>query len=186
MPWTSRQPTPEWQVFLDDARTAIDPTPGNVACRAVQGLLQAFRRRLTPQHAIDFAQVLPLKACRPRPAVSAAGAVWGGRAAVRHPAPPGSRDDETAAAQPLCPHPVPASQPDTRQPRPGHSPRPAQSRSASRRQGVPHPPASLTRPRPSPARGPHPPASLTRPLPAAADVRSMPGIGAATPGPRIA
>ena len=59
MPWTYRQATREWQAFLADAREAMDLTTDNVTYTAVQGVLQAFRRRLTPQQAVDFAQILP-------------------------------------------------------------------------------------------------------------------------------
>jgi uncharacterized protein (DUF2267 family) len=59
MPWTYRQATREWQAFLAAAREAMDLTSDNAAYTAVQGVLRAFRRRLTPQQAIDFAQVLP-------------------------------------------------------------------------------------------------------------------------------
>ena len=59
MPWTYRQATREWQAFLGDARAAMNLESDNATYTAVQGVLQAFRRRLTPQQAIDFAQVLP-------------------------------------------------------------------------------------------------------------------------------
>lgn len=59
MPWTYRQATREWQAFLGDARAAMNLDSDNATYTAVQGVLQAFRRRLTPQQAIDFAQVLP-------------------------------------------------------------------------------------------------------------------------------
>mgnify|MGYP000308328432 CR=1 FL=1 len=36
--------------FLADAREAMDLTSDNATYTAVQGVLQAFRRRLTPQH----------------------------------------------------------------------------------------------------------------------------------------
>ena len=57
MPWTYRQATREWQAFLVEARAAMGLTSDNVTYTAVQGVLRAFRRRLTPQQAIDFAQV---------------------------------------------------------------------------------------------------------------------------------
>jgi uncharacterized protein (DUF2267 family) len=59
MPWTYRQATREWQAFLADAKAAMEVTSDNVAFTAVEGVLRAFRSRLTPQQAIDFAQVLP-------------------------------------------------------------------------------------------------------------------------------
>lgn len=59
MPWTYRQATREWQAFLSDAREAMDLASDHATFTAVEGVLRAFRRRLTPQQAIDFAQVLP-------------------------------------------------------------------------------------------------------------------------------
>ena len=59
MPWTYRQATREWRAFLAEARAAMDLETDNVTYTAVEGVLRAFRRRLTPQQAIDFAQVLP-------------------------------------------------------------------------------------------------------------------------------
>jgi uncharacterized protein (DUF2267 family) len=59
MPWTYRQATREWQAFLADAREAMNLDSDNSTYTAVQGVLQVFRRRLTVQQAVDFAQVLP-------------------------------------------------------------------------------------------------------------------------------
>ena len=59
MPWTCRQASREWRAFLDEVRAAMDLTSDNAACTSVEGVLRAFRRRLTPQQAVDFAQVLP-------------------------------------------------------------------------------------------------------------------------------
>lgn len=59
MPWTYRQATREWQAFLAEARDAMGLDSDNATYTAVEGVLHAFRRRLTPQQAIDFAQVLP-------------------------------------------------------------------------------------------------------------------------------
>lgn len=59
MPWTYRQATREWKTFLGDARAAMNLDSDNATYTAVQGVLEAFRRRLTPQQAADFAQVLP-------------------------------------------------------------------------------------------------------------------------------
>jgi uncharacterized protein (DUF2267 family) len=59
MPWTYRQATREWQAFLGEAKTAMMLDSDNATYTAVQGVLRAFRRRLTPQEAVDFAQVLP-------------------------------------------------------------------------------------------------------------------------------
>jgi uncharacterized protein (DUF2267 family) len=59
MPWTYRQATREWQAFLADAKVAMNLESDNATYTAVEGVLKAFRRRLTPQQAIDFAQILP-------------------------------------------------------------------------------------------------------------------------------
>lgn len=59
MPWTYRQATREWQAFLADAKDALGTPTDNTTFTAVEGVLRAFRHRLTPQQAIDFAQVLP-------------------------------------------------------------------------------------------------------------------------------
>lgn len=94
MPWTYRQATREWQTFLVEARAAMDLTSDNATFTAVEGVLRAFRRRLTPQQAIEFAQVLP--------AVLRALFVADWRL-DEGPAPPGSRADWTAEAQSLRP-----------------------------------------------------------------------------------
>lgn len=95
MPWTYRQATREWQAFLAEVRLAMDLESDNVAYTAVQGVLQAFRRRLTPQQAIDFAQVLP--------AVLRALFVAEWRL-DEGPCAAGSRADWTAEAMALRPH----------------------------------------------------------------------------------
>ena len=95
MPWTYRQATREWQAFLADAREAMNLTSGNATYTAVQGVLQAFRRRLTPQQSIDFAQVLP--------AVLRALFVADWRL-DEGPVPPGTRADWTTEARALRPH----------------------------------------------------------------------------------
>lgn len=94
MPWTYRQATREWQAFLADARVAMELETDNLTYTAVQGVLQAFRRRLTAQEAVDFAQVLP--------AVLRALFVADWRLA--DPLPPGNRADWTAEARALRPH----------------------------------------------------------------------------------
>lgn len=95
MPWTYRQATREWQVFLTEVREAMGLGSDNAAFTAVEGVLRAFRRRLTPQQAIDFAQVLP----------SVLRALF---VADWHldegPLPPGTRADWTAEAMALRPH----------------------------------------------------------------------------------
>lgn len=95
MPWTYRQATREWQAFLADAQDAIGTPTDHSTFTAVEGVLRAFRRRLTPQQAIDFAQILP--------AVLRALFVadWD---LSPPPAPPGTRADWTAEAKSLRPH----------------------------------------------------------------------------------
>lgn len=95
MPWTYRQATREWQAFLGDARAAMNLDSDNATYTAVQGVLQAFRRRLTPQQAIDFAQVLP--------SVLRALFVADWRL-DEGPLPPGTRADWTTEAVALRPH----------------------------------------------------------------------------------
>jgi uncharacterized protein (DUF2267 family) len=95
MPWTYRQATREWQAFLAEAKTAMNLESDNATYTAVEGVLRAFRRRLTPQQAIDFAQVLPsvLRALFV--------ADW---QLDTGPLPPGSRADWTSEAMALRPH----------------------------------------------------------------------------------
>ncbi len=93
MPWTYRHATREWQAFLADARAAMDLETDNVTYTAVQGVMQAFRRRLTAQQAIDFAQVLP----------SVLRALFLADWQIAAPLPPGTRADWTAEAMALRP-----------------------------------------------------------------------------------
>ena len=94
MPWTYRQSGREWQAFLADAKEAMNLTSDNAAFTAVEGVLRAFRRRLTPQQAIDFAQVLP----------ATLRALFVADWQLADPAPPGTRADWTAEARSLRPH----------------------------------------------------------------------------------
>ncbi|WP_373050650.1 DUF2267 domain-containing protein [Thalassovita aquimarina] len=94
MPWTYRHASREWRGFLDDARDAMGLETDNLAYTAIQGVLQAFRRRLTPQQAIAFAQVLPTV---PR-AIFVAD--WD---FAEGPVAPGTRADWTAEAKALRP-----------------------------------------------------------------------------------
>ena len=59
MPWTYRQATREWQAFLADAQDAMGLSTDHSSFTAVEGVLRAFRARLTPAEAVGFAQVLP-------------------------------------------------------------------------------------------------------------------------------
>jgi uncharacterized protein (DUF2267 family) len=94
MPWTYRQASREWQAFLGDAKEAMDLASDNAAFTAVEGVLMAFRCRLTPQQVIDFAQVLP----------AVLRALFVADWLLADPAPPGTRADWTAEAQALRPH----------------------------------------------------------------------------------
>ena len=94
MPWTYRQATREWQAFLADARAAMNLESDNATYTAIQGVLQAFRRRLTPQQTIDFAQVLP----------AVLRALFVADWQLADPLPPGTRADWTAEAMALRPH----------------------------------------------------------------------------------
>lgn len=94
MPWTYRQATREWQAFLAEARDAMGLSSDNATYTAVEGVLRAFRRRLTPQQAIDFAQVLP----------SVLRALFVADWQLQPPILPGSRADWTAEAMALRPH----------------------------------------------------------------------------------
>ena len=93
MPWTYRQATREWQVFLADAREAMGLSSDNATYTAVQGVLRAFRRRLTPQQAVDFAQVLP----------GTLRALFVADWHLSDPVPPGTRADWTVEAMALRP-----------------------------------------------------------------------------------
>ncbi|MFD1742925.1 DUF2267 domain-containing protein [Cypionkella sinensis] len=95
MPWTYRQATREWQAFLEDAKAAIGTPTDHSTFTAVEGVLRAFRNRLTPQQAIDFAQILP--------AVLRALFVADWRLDAQ-PLPAGTRVDWTTEAKSLRPH----------------------------------------------------------------------------------
>jgi uncharacterized protein (DUF2267 family) len=94
MPWTYRQATREWQAFLAEARSAMNLESENATYTAVEGVLRAFRCRLTPQQAIDFAQVLP----------SVLRALFVADWHLADPVAPGTRADWTAEAMALRPH----------------------------------------------------------------------------------
>lgn len=94
MPWTYRQASREWQAFLTDAKQAMNLTSDNACFTAVQGVLLAFRRRVTVQQAIDFAQVLP----------AVLRALFVADWQVAPPLPPGARADWCRDAKALRPH----------------------------------------------------------------------------------
>lgn len=92
MPYPYRQAGRDWAAFLSDVREVTGLPTDNAAYTAVEGVLRAFRRRLAPQQALDFAAILP--------AVPRAVFVSGWDLAVP-PLPPGSRADWTREAQTL-------------------------------------------------------------------------------------
>jgi uncharacterized protein (DUF2267 family) len=59
MPWAIRHATKDWQAFLADAKERLNLTSDNSAYTAVDAVLQVFRRRLTVEEAIAFANLLP-------------------------------------------------------------------------------------------------------------------------------
>lgn len=59
MPWTYRHSHREWRAFLDYAKDQMSLPSDNNTYTAIQGVLTTFRRRLTPQQALDFANILP-------------------------------------------------------------------------------------------------------------------------------
>ena len=59
MPWTYRHASREFRAFLDDVKEATGLVSDNSAYTAVDGVFRTFRRRLTVEEAIAFAQVLP-------------------------------------------------------------------------------------------------------------------------------
>lgn len=95
MPWTYRQASREWRAFLDDVRDVTGLETDNVAYTAIQAVLQAYRRRLTPEQGIAFAQVLP--------SVPRAIFVEGWDLATK-PVDFGTRAEWTAEAKALRPH----------------------------------------------------------------------------------
>lgn len=59
MPWTYRHPEKEWHGFLEDIREILGTPSSNVAYTAAEGVLIAFRCRLTPVQVMEFADDLP-------------------------------------------------------------------------------------------------------------------------------
>ncbi len=59
IPWAIRHATKDWQAFLADAKERLGLDSDNSAYTAVDAVLRVFRRRLTVEQAIAFAQVLP-------------------------------------------------------------------------------------------------------------------------------
>ncbi|MBW6418959.1 DUF2267 domain-containing protein [Celeribacter sp. PS-C1] len=61
MPWSYRHSEKEFQSFLKDAKERMGHVmeSDNMTYTAVDGVLQTFRRRLTPPQVIAFGDVLP-------------------------------------------------------------------------------------------------------------------------------
>ncbi len=59
MPWTYRHSSKEWRAFLDDVKERMCLESDNMAYTAVDAVLQVFRRRLSAQQGLNFANVLP-------------------------------------------------------------------------------------------------------------------------------
>lgn len=59
MPWTYRHSEKEFKAFLADVKERTGLSSDNMAYTAVDGVLQVFRRRLTPAQGIAFADLLP-------------------------------------------------------------------------------------------------------------------------------
>jgi uncharacterized protein (DUF2267 family) len=95
MPYAYRHADAEWRRFLGVAREEMALDSDNMAYTAVQGVFLAFRRRLTVQQAMDFAQILPAV---PRAIFVADWQVDDAST------PPGTRADWTAEARALRPH----------------------------------------------------------------------------------
>jgi len=59
LPTAYRHATKDWRAFLDDAKQALGLESDNMAYTAVDGVLQVFRRRLSVEQGLAFADVLP-------------------------------------------------------------------------------------------------------------------------------
>ncbi|KPP93755.1 MAG: hypothetical protein HLUCCA08_06135 [Rhodobacteraceae bacterium HLUCCA08] len=59
MPWTYRHSEREFKAFLADVKDRTGLSSDNMAYTAVDGVLQVFRKRLTPAEGIAFADILP-------------------------------------------------------------------------------------------------------------------------------
>ena len=59
MPWAYRHASKDWQSFLADAKDRLGLDSDNSTYTAIQGVLLVFRRRLTVQQGLAFADILP-------------------------------------------------------------------------------------------------------------------------------
>ncbi len=94
MPWTYRHASTEWQRVLDVAKDEMDLVSNNSAYTAIEGVLLTFRRRLSVDQALRFADVLP----------AVLRAIFVTHWHPQAPAPWGEREDQVAEAQALRAH----------------------------------------------------------------------------------
>lgn len=94
MPYTYRHASAEFRAFLDDAKEAMRLESDNATYTAVDGVFQVFRRRLTVEQALAFADILPC--------VLRAIFLWRWRPAA--PLPFADRSALTREAQAIRPH----------------------------------------------------------------------------------
>ncbi len=59
MPHAYRTASKDWQAFLADAKDRMGLASDNMTYTAVDGVLQTFRRRLSVEQALAFADILP-------------------------------------------------------------------------------------------------------------------------------
>ena len=59
MPLTYKRASDEFRAFLNDVKERMNLESDNMAYTAVDAVFQVFRRRLTVQQAVDFANALP-------------------------------------------------------------------------------------------------------------------------------
>lgn len=59
MSWTYRHASKAFRAFLHDAKERMGFVSDNMAYMAVDAVFQVFRRRLTPEQGIAFADLLP-------------------------------------------------------------------------------------------------------------------------------
>lgn len=59
MPYTYRHASEEYRAFIADLRDRLGTPSDNVAYTCADAVFQVFRRRLTPEQALRFADALP-------------------------------------------------------------------------------------------------------------------------------
>lgn len=60
LPFAYRHADREWRAFLDDVKEQMSLESDNMAYTAVEGVLRAFRARLTLDQIFSFAEILPV------------------------------------------------------------------------------------------------------------------------------